>query len=481
MKRIKTFLATLLALSMLFVMIAACAEETPDAPVDPPEPAPAPAPPPAPAPAPPPDDDDEEEEEEVEEVEEYVVPEADIILAWWGNPTRDEQTLQVVDLFNAEFPQVSITPQTQGWADYWGVLLTDAAGGALPTVIQQDVAQIPTFAANGHLLDLREFFDSGLIDVTNIPQSIINLGTIPGSDAVYALSIGLNAGAVIYDRDLLNSIGITLTYNMSIDDFINVARQVHEETGVTTNWSWTDPSNNLENMLRAEGIVMFEADGLGGTADDYVRFFEIIALGAEEGWLMTFANFDGREGMAEETVVFNDPDPARNSWMSIQWDNQLNGFQAAADDVADGKELGLTTVFSDNPTRSNLMRSSMYFSISTQSTREQQEAGAALINFWVNSIEANRIINAERGMFVSTVVSDALLAGAIPVIATRSDFIAFVEANSSPPNPLRPEGQALVVDLLRDIQQLVAIGQLSPQDAAERLFNEGTQFILDAQ
>jgi ABC-type glycerol-3-phosphate transport system substrate-binding protein len=64
--------------------------------------------------------------------------EGDLVLAWWGNPTRNEQTEGVVDLFEAEFPGVSVELQTYGWGDYWPWLGTMAAGRDLPDVIQQD-------------------------------------------------------------------------------------------------------------------------------------------------------------------------------------------------------------------------------------------------------------------------------------------------------------------------------------------------------
>jgi multiple sugar transport system substrate-binding protein len=39
-------------------------------------------------------------------------------LAWWGNPTRDERTLKVVDLYQQMNPNVTIEPETINWAGY---------------------------------------------------------------------------------------------------------------------------------------------------------------------------------------------------------------------------------------------------------------------------------------------------------------------------------------------------------------------------
>ena len=55
-------------------------------------------------------------------------------LAWWGNPTRDERTLKVVEMYMAQNPHVVIQTETTGWAGYWDKLASQAAANDLPDI-----------------------------------------------------------------------------------------------------------------------------------------------------------------------------------------------------------------------------------------------------------------------------------------------------------------------------------------------------------
>jgi len=402
----------------------------------------------------------------------------DIVLAWWGNDVRNERTQLAAELFMEQNENISIELQTIAWGDYWLARGADAAAKQLPTVMQQDWAYIEQYAANGHLLDLTEFIESGLINTSDVADAVVDLGRVGGSEGIFAMPIGINGSCMIYDKTLTDELGITINDNMNLAEFAAISKEIYEKSGVRTNWAFTEPSNPLESMLRAKGIYMMTPEGLGGTSEDYLPFFELLKQGIDEGWHMTAADFMGREGMGEDPMIMNDSNPARRSWMGMYWTNFHTGFQDAAGDT---KALGLTTYPSDNPKASNIIRAAMYFSISTHATREEQEAGAALIDFWTNSVEANEILAAERGIFVSNAVMEALEDKMPESIAKQSDYLEMLAVNSSPPNPPSPAGATQVIDLLRTLCEEVTNGVTTPQDAAERLFSEGNTMIISAQ
>src|SRR5699024_3663610 len=58
--------------------------------------------------------------------------------AWWGNPTRDEMTEQVVEAYAEVDDSVTISTEPGEWNGYWDKLATQTAGGDLPDVIQMD-------------------------------------------------------------------------------------------------------------------------------------------------------------------------------------------------------------------------------------------------------------------------------------------------------------------------------------------------------
>jgi len=456
MRNKKTFSAIASGVILTFAL-AACGggteEPTPAAQATP---APAAQATPAPTPQPPTDPDP-----------------VDMVLAWWGNPTRNEQTTDAVNLFISEFPHVSVEEQTVGWGDYWALLGTMAIGGDLPDVIQMDWAFLEQYVGNNLLVDLRPFINDGIIDLTDVPQSVIDTGRIAGSDGIYAISIGMNGASMIYNQSLLESIGITMRHNMTMDEFIDVAREVYAQTGVRTNLVYTDPSNPLEVHLRARGITMLTPGGMGGTVQDYADFFAIIEQGIQEGWHIHPEAMVGREGMDMDPMVYGGH-PNQMSWMGLFFSNMMTGMMnAAPDDMV----MGMTTYPSENPQASNYIRASMYFSITTQSDNPQ--TAAEFINFWTNSIDVNRIIMAERGIPASTVVADAIAPDFNPANQIASAFVEFVGSpgNSTPVNPPRPEGSGEIVDYLRLMMENIGHGSMTAQEAAEAFFNFGNNIL----
>lgn len=454
MKRMKTFLAVLLALFLVIGLAACGGGETP---------APTEAPTETEAPTtvePPPED----------EAEDGI--EGAITLGWWGNPTRNERTTEALGIFMDEFPGIDVTEWTVGWGDYWTSLMTMAASNDLPDVIQQDWAQLETYVANGLLMDLTPFIESGDIDLSDVPESVINTGRI--GDGIYAISVGTNGASMIYNETLLNELGITINDNMSIEEFVDIAREVYAETGVRADLVFADPSNPLESMLRAQGITMLTPEGMGGEIANYTPFFELVAQGIEEGWHIRPEQMIWREGMDQDPLVLPDDSPSETTWMGLYFSNMLSGLQGVA---PEGMVLGITTYPSENPAQSNFVRAAMYFSITTHT--DNPAAAAALINFWTNSVEANSVLLGERGIPASSVVTEAIAPLTGEAGQRMADFVAKVSApgNSSPVNPPRPEGSGEIVDHLRFLIENITHGTMTPEAAAEDFFNFGNNIL----
>ena len=216
---------------------------------------------------------------------------------------------------------------------------------------------------------------------------------------------------------------------------------------------------------------MLTPQGMGGTVEDYLEFFEIIEMGTQEGWHFAAADWVGRQGMEQDPLVYGDV-PSQRSWMGFQFSNQLAGLMNVA---PEDMELGMTTYPSTNPLISNFIRASMYFSISAHSDHPNE--AAELINFWTNSVDVNRIILAERGIPASTVVADAIAPDFSPANQAAQAFVEFVAGNSTPVNPPRPEGAAQIVDHLRSLVEHISHGTMTAQQAAEDFFSFGNNIL----
>ena len=397
-----------------------------------------------------------------------------LTVTWWGNQTRNERTISTLNLYAEQNPGVAFDPQVAEWADYWNKLATASAGKALPDVIQMDYKYLDQYIKNGLLTDLTPYVEDGTLDVSNIDEGILNTGK--GSDGgLYAICIGENAPALVYNKTLLDENGITVKDNMTVDEFKALCKEVYEKTGYKSNYYYNQGENNLEYVLRAKDITLFENGKLGAaSADDFNQYFGVFEDGIKEGWMLSASSFAERNiGTIEQDPLVYGSDPANRSWCTFLWTNSLSAIQAAA---PEGMELGITTWPSDDAKKSNYLKPGQFFCVSSDS-KDPVEA-AKVIDFFTNSVDANKILLAERGVPASTVVADAIAPDLDAGTQSGMTFIKNVIApNCSQINAAPPEGTSEAINLLKQLEEQLCYGQITAQEASEQFFTQGNAFL----
>ena len=281
-----------------------------------------------------------------------------LTMAWWGNQVRNERTQQALDAYKEE-SGITVSGQFYQWGDYWSKMATSAAGKKMPDVIQMDMSYIQQYVDKGQLLDLTPYIEDGTLDTSNISEDIVNMGKV--GDGIYGIAAGTSASCMFYNKTLLDELGITINDNMTLDEFIDISKQVYEETGYRSNLYHY--GLYMDMYARANDIQA--SDKLGGdSADDYLPYFETLETGIKEGW-------------------------------------QISPSQAADTDSA------LTTIPTTDPQKSNYVKPAMYFSVSAD-TANPEEA-VKLLNYLTNSETAYDILLAERGVPASTAISEAIM------------------------------------------------------------------------
>ena len=397
-----------------------------------------------------------------------------LTVTWWGNQTRNERTISTLNLYAEQNPGVAFDPQVAEWADYWNKLATASAGKALPDIIQMDYKYLDQYIKNGLLTDLTPYVEDGTLDVSNIDEGILNTGK--GSDGgLYAICIGENAPALVYNKTLLDENGITVKDNMTVDEFKALCKEVYEKTGYKSNYYYNQGENNLEYVLRAKDITLFENGKLGAaSADDFNQYFGVFEDGIKEGWMLSASSFAERNiGTIEQDPLVYGSDPANRSWCTFLWTNSLSAIQAAA---PEGMELGITTWPSDDAKKSNYLKPGQFFCVSSDS-KDPVEA-AKVIDFFTNSVDANKILLAERGVPASTVVADAIAPDLDAGTQSGMTFIKNVIApNCSQINAAPPEGTSEAINLLKQLEEQLCYGQITAQEASEQFFTQGNAFL----
>jgi multiple sugar transport system substrate-binding protein len=128
-----------------------------------------------------------------------------LTFTWWGNDDRAQRYQESIDLFEEDHPNITVQTQFQSWDDYWTARSTEAAGSALPDVLQMDAGYVRQYGATGQLAELDGQVGVNL-DLDGVDDSALASGQIEGT--TYAIPVSLNTQSIIYNTALLDEIGM---------------------------------------------------------------------------------------------------------------------------------------------------------------------------------------------------------------------------------------------------------------------------------
>ncbi len=387
---------------------------------------------------------------------------------WWGGQTRADRTLAVADLWAKARGVPVPTGEFGSFADHWPKLATMVAGGNAPDVFQMDYRFIVEYATRGAVQALDEYVDSGVLKLDDFDQDQIEGGRVDGK--LYGISLGANSVAAIYSQTAFEAVGAEAPkLGWSYEDVPEMAEPFLSAGGVKLMADGSSNEPSLDNWIRQRGKPLYTPEGkLGPDADDMVDWFRMWNGFREAGYIVA----------AEDQAL--DIDTPETSMLAlkkaaIMWSNsnQLIVHQSVNPD-----KLGMTNYPRINATTGggHYRKPSQFWSMG--STSKQKEASADFISFFVNDIEAGKILSVERGIPCSAAVREALTPTlgeqdqiALNFVSSLGDLLGPLPA--SPPNAAGEIDQSLL-DVLADE---VAFGQRTAEDAGKFFVEEATAIL----
>jgi multiple sugar transport system substrate-binding protein len=384
-------------------------------------------------------------------------------IAWWGGEPRHDYTMKVIDMYKQQNPHVTIEFEYANYDDYWKKLAPQAAANELPDIIQIDTQNYAQYAGRNQLADLTPYIGKE-IDVTDISQNAIDGGKL--GDGLYGFNLGVNALGLNYDPALLQKAGIdSIPENFTWDDYVAMAEKA-KAAGLYID-NGMRPEVFFGYYLRTLGKTLFNAEGNGLGYDDdkmFVDFFGMLAKLVKDGAAPTPDVLAQIKGAEDSHLVLNQ---GIGVW---QWSNQFVGLQQVAN-----RPLALAPMPGPNMKEGLYLKPSMFFSVS-QNSKVKEEA-AKFISFFVNDIEANKLILGDRGVPVSSKVKEALKEVSTDAQNQVYDYVAWAEANSSLMDPADPIGSAEVFKSLTSLAEQMNYDKIAPEDAAKKFRDEATSIL----
>ncbi|WP_366247307.1 ABC transporter substrate-binding protein [Terribacillus aidingensis] len=375
-------------------------------------------------------------------------------IAWWGDQPRNDYTTKVIEMYEEQNPNVQIDAEYASWDDYWQKLSPQAAANELPDIVQMDVSYLAQYAQGNKLADLTPFLGDQ-IDTSNMTEDYVNGGKI--DDGIYGMNTGVNAVGFHYNPELLEELGLgsEIPEDWTWEDYKSmsdkaVAQGVYFDTHLR-------PDVFFDYYLRSQGARLYAEDGSGlGYEDDklFVDYWSMIAEQVEKGATPT------PDTLAQITGIEDDPVVKGEAIGIFQWSNQFVGLKQVAE-----KPLEIAPMPGPGTSDGLYLKPGMFFSVSQNS--EQKEAAADFLDFFMNDVEANKLILGDRGVPGSSEVKDALKDEVSEAQKQVFEYVEWAETNSSPMGAPDPAGAGEVIELLETLAEQISYGQLAPEEAAE--------------
>jgi multiple sugar transport system substrate-binding protein len=355
-------------------------------------------------------------------------------------------------------------------------MTTQAAGGNLPDIMQQDYARLEEWVSRDLILPLDDLVKAGTIDLSDVPASNVDGGRIDGT--LYAINIGSNSQALILDADAFAEAGIELPpQDWTWQDFEEITLKLHEELGIWGMGVGLTGEQLWKSLYLGHDQWSYSDDGsqLGYTDDQiFVDYLNMLLRLQDAGAMVS-----REDELAQFTGVGpeNDPIVTKQSAIASYWSNQLTAIQAAAGEDRNFVMIHLPRPEGGSP--SNYLKPGQFLSITTQG--KHPEEAAKFISYFTNNIAANEVLLAERGVPISPKVQEALEPLLGKPQQAAFEYLKRVEADSSPVPPPDPPGHAdLVANVWwPEVIDPVMFGLITPEEGAAQLREMATQILAN--
>lgn len=392
----------------------------------------------------------------------------DLRVFWWGNQARHDLTSSVLNMYAEANSGVAFSPEYQGFDGYYQKMTLLAATNNMPDIFQFYVgaSDANQFTDKGLVEPLDAYIESGVIDISAIGESTISGGK--GSDGnIYGIPLGVNARAMFVDVGAYEEAGLTIPENG-----YSTWEALYEDLKVLKEVTGTYGADDLFNVVftlpyyaRQFGqTAVAEETGIGFDEELYTNYFNYRVKWMEEGLIPKMDASMSIKGPEESFFVKG------QSAVMVGYSSQYPGVAKAA-----GRPIQMILMPGPNSDKAMDVRPGSHFSISAISSNKEE--AAKFINYFVNDIEANKVLNAERGMPVSSTVREALSETFEPEMKAVADYMDKVAAHSGPLDPPAPAGATEIDSLMVDLEQQIMFGNISIKDAYAKLKQEAAEIV----
>ncbi len=398
-------------------------------------------------------------------------------VAWWGSQARHERTIRALQLFERDHPGITIEYEYAAWNDYWTRLTTQAAGNDLPDLLQQDYQYLTEWVGRGLIVPLDGETEAGVLDLTDASESSLAGGRVDGK--LYGVSLGTNSVCMMLDTDAFRKAGVPLPADTwTWADFERIALSLSRRLGSPAVSGNIVHDHVWRSMYLGKGLWAYARDGtsLGYPPTDDALFADHLALARRlvaAGAMIPYGDIVAlrSKGVEDDRIVTG------RSVITFLWSNQVVAVWTAAGIDTRHFELRALPRIGARAGSSNYMKPAQFFSVARNAGSPRD--AARLVDWFTNSVDANRLLMAERGVPIAAKVREALK----PLLAAPQqrvfEFLDRIQGDVAPIPPPDPVGNTDLIDnvFIPRVVDPVMYGTISPSEGMKLLRQEAARIL----
>ena len=319
--------------------------------------------------------------------------EVELEMSWWGDDARAALFDEVIGMFEAEYPNITVTQTPVGSPDdLFNRLATDFAGGGetAPDVFALGGAKPQEYGGLGALLDLSSVAD--YVDYSQYPDFSLTNSIV--DDTLYGVPTGGNATAAFINADIFEKAGVAVPEDgWTWEELIEVTGEIGT-AGLETDSG--QPIYGLDMRIadiigtyagQVSEVGMYDWDGqLGVDAEQIAGLYEIQQQLAEQGALPDPSVVTSGVALPPDQQLFTLGQAA----VTFGYSNLMSVYGAAGTDV----RIALPPTSTD--TTGVALLPSAFWSINAAT--EHPAAAAMLVDWFLNEPAAAELILDTRGV-----------------------------------------------------------------------------------
>lgn len=380
-------------------------------------------------------------------------------MTWWGGQERHDRTLEVIEMYEAQNPNVTIVPEYSGFDGYFDKLTTQFAAGNAPDIIQYG-GNLNDFVGRNVVLALDPYIGKEL-DTSKHDQSMIDAATFDGK--LYGVTLGSNAWGVLVNKTVFEEADVPLpSQDWTWEEFEQAAIAITEATDEKIYGAADFEEDGFGIFLAQRGKLIHENGVLGFDDKDVEDWFRMWDNFRNSGAAAIPEIQAGATQTPEQSLIVK-----RAVAMESVASNQYGAYNNATED-----ELLLYLNPYDSETGKNgiSLRPSQFLSGYSE-TKHPAEV-AKFLSFFTNNLEATEVLGNDRGAPVNSDVRENLIQKADATDQVIFGFIQEVSKTSDAPYVPNLPGYNETQALFTKASEKISFGQATVEEATAEYWAE---------